>query len=136
MIIDTSAVIAIIFKEDGYMDLIDKMMGAEYIGIGTATLAETGIVLCARLEAKGRMLLALFLQEAGIVQIPFGEDHWREAVNALSTWAKTSPVADTRYRAGVYVAPPATSTHLRGSICQASLLVKNCVPQILTVYYA
>ena len=89
MIIDTSAVIAMIFKEDGYMDLIDKMMEAEYLGIGTATLAETGIVLYARLEAKGRMLLARFLQEAGIVQIPFGEDHWREAVNAYEKFGRS-----------------------------------------------
>ena len=88
MIIDTSAIIAIIFRESGYRELIDKMMEAQFLGVGTVTLAETGIVLCARLESKGKILLARFLQEAGIVQIPFGEDHWREAVSAYERFGR------------------------------------------------
>ena len=88
MIIDTSAIIAIIFRESGYKELIDKMMEAQFLGVGTVTLAETGIVLCARLESKGKILLARFLQEAGIVQIPFGEDHWREAVSAYERFGR------------------------------------------------
>ena len=88
MIIDTSAIIAIIFRESGYKELIDKMMEAQFLGVGTVTLAETGIVLCARLESKGKILLARFLQEAGIVHIPFGEDHWREAVSAYERFGR------------------------------------------------
>ena len=88
MIIDTSAIIAIIFKESGYNVLIDKMMEAESLGVGTATLAETGIVMCGRLESRGKTLLARFLQEAGIAQIPFGEDHWREAVSAYERFGR------------------------------------------------
>ena len=58
MIIDSSALSAIVFKEAGYEQLINKISEAEYLGIGTPTLAETGIVLSARLKGGGRTILA------------------------------------------------------------------------------
>jgi ribonuclease VapC len=82
MIVDTSALVAIIFKEPGYEDLIQKMSEADYLSIGTPTLAETGIVLSARLQGGGKTILARLCQELGLVQVPFGDAHWREAVDA------------------------------------------------------
>ena len=88
MIVDTSAVIAIVFKEPGQEELIHKMSEAEYLGIGTPTLAETGRVLSARLQAGGRTLLARLCQELGLVQIPFGDAHWRDAVEAYERFGR------------------------------------------------
>lgn len=88
MIVDTSAIIGIVFKEPGYENLIEKMASAKVLGIGTPTLAETGIVLSARLGAGAKSVLARLIQELGITAVPFGEDHWREAVNAYERFGR------------------------------------------------
>jgi len=88
MIVDTSAMIAIVFKESGYESLIDKLADAEHLGIGTPTLAETGIVLTGRLGLGAKSLLVRMLQEFGIAEVPFGEAHWREAINAYERFGR------------------------------------------------
>lgn len=88
MIVDTSAVIAIIFKEPGFEELMESLAEAEYLGIGAPTLAETGIVLTARLGVGGKSLLARFIQELGVTEVPFGEAHWREAVDAYGRFGR------------------------------------------------
>jgi ribonuclease VapC len=88
MIIDTSAIIAIVFKEPGYQQLIDKLAEAEYLGIGTPTLAEVGIVLTAKLGAGAKSLLARLIQELSIAQVSFGEEHWREAIDAYDRYGR------------------------------------------------
>ena len=82
MIVDTSALVAITFAEPGYQELIAKLAGAPSAGIGTPTLAETGVVLAARLGQDSRDLVVRLLNEFSIEEIPFGERHWREAVDA------------------------------------------------------
>lgn len=88
MIIDTSVVVAIFLKESGYEQLVDILSKAENTGIGTPTLAETGIVLTARLGFDPLGLLARFLQEFGIVEVPFSDIHWRMAVEAYRRFGK------------------------------------------------
>lgn len=82
MIVDSSALVAITFAEPGHQELIAKLAGAPSAGIGTPTLAETGLVLASRLGRDSRDLVIRLLGEFGIVEIPFGEEHWREAVDA------------------------------------------------------
>jgi ribonuclease VapC len=93
MIIDSSALIAIVFKEPGYDELIHKISGAEYLGIGTPTLAEAGIVLSARLQGGGRTILARLCQELGLIQIPFGDAHGREAIDAYERFGRSRHAA-------------------------------------------
>ena len=88
MIIDTSTVVAIFLKEPGYEPLVSALSAAGNAGMGTPTLAEAGIVLTARLGFDARGVLARFLQEFGIVEVPFGELHWRAAVDAYSRFGK------------------------------------------------
>ena len=54
VILDSSAVLALVFREPGYERVLDAISAASWVGIGAPTLAETGIVLEARLgdEAK------------------------------------------------------------------------------------
>ena len=87
MILDTSAVVAVVMKEPGYEDLLQTMAGGR-AAIGTATLTETAIVLSARLENDARSLLARFLSEASISIIPFGESHYSAAVDAWLRYGK------------------------------------------------
>lgn len=88
MILDSSVLAAIVFREPGSAGLIDKLAAADAAGIGTPTLAEAGLVLTARLRRDARPLLERFLQEFGIVQVPFGEAHWREALRAYRRFGK------------------------------------------------
>ena len=83
MIVDSSAVVSVLLREPGYESLLERLSREQATGIGGPTLAETGIVLTARLGATGRTYLARFLQESGLVVVPFGEEHWRAAVDAF-----------------------------------------------------
>jgi ribonuclease VapC len=57
-------------------------------GVGAATLAEAGIVLTARMGVEGKRVLALFVMESDLVVIPFGDGHWKAAVDAYRRYGK------------------------------------------------
>ena len=82
MIVDSSALVAVTFAEPGHQKLIAKLAGAPSAGIGTPTLAETGLILASRLGRDSRDLVIRLLAEFGIEEIPFGDQHWREAIDA------------------------------------------------------
>ena len=89
MIVDSSALIAIVLVEPGYQALVDHLATAPAIGVGALTLAETGIVLTARLGVAGRSLLARLLQEVGVETIPCTAAHWPIAVDAFTRYGKS-----------------------------------------------
>lgn len=41
MTLDSSALVAVIFSEPGYLDLVDAMLEADVLRLGAPTLAET-----------------------------------------------------------------------------------------------
>ena len=88
MIVDTSALLAIVFRESGYEDILDRILSAPVVAAGSPTLAEAGIVLHARLGAGAHGLLERILDELAIEEISFGSVHWREAVEAYRTFGK------------------------------------------------
>ncbi|MEO7804253.1 MAG: type II toxin-antitoxin system VapC family toxin [Actinomycetota bacterium] len=88
MIVDSSAVIAVMFQEPEYGEVLSKLEGATTKAIGAPTMAEAGLVLTARLQHNAIGLLARFAQELEIVTIPFGEDHWKETVDAFDRYGK------------------------------------------------
>ncbi len=88
MIIDTSAALAVLFGETGFERLVDAITESNVAGMGGPTLCETGIVLAARVGDGAREMLDGFVQELGIEPIPFGERHWREAVEAFHRFGK------------------------------------------------
>lgn len=88
MIIDSSAVIAIFLKEPEHEKVLQKVAGVDSRAIGAPTLAETGIVLTSRMRRNAIGLLARFLQEVEIATVPFGDDHWKEAVDAFDRYGR------------------------------------------------
>jgi ribonuclease VapC len=54
----------------------------------STTLAETGIVLHARIGESARGMLERFLDEFAVQEISFGEIHWREAVEAFRRFGR------------------------------------------------
>ena len=88
MILDTSAIVAIIMQEPDFEDLLRRLASDPAPAVGTATLAETAIVLSARLNRDSRSLLARFLSEAAITVVPLGESHYGAAVGAWLRFGK------------------------------------------------
>jgi ribonuclease VapC len=88
VIVDSSAILAIVLREPGWESLVDEIARDPLCGIGAPTLAETGIVLTAKLGPKARVTLSRFLQEAGITVIPFTDAHWQVAVDAYTRFGK------------------------------------------------
>ncbi len=82
MIIDSSALVAIVLQEPEADDLLRRMRDASSLAIGAATLLETGIVLSARLNDDARGLLARLLQESGIAVVDVTEAHFGVAMDA------------------------------------------------------
>jgi ribonuclease VapC len=87
VIVDASALVAIVLREPGWEGLVDKLSTGP-IGAGAPTLAEAGLVLTAKLGARGRSLLARLVQEARIAIVPFTDEHWPVAVDAYARFGK------------------------------------------------
>ena len=88
MIVDSSTLLAIVFQEPGFEELLLGMEKAPALAVGTPTLAETGIILHARMGEAAHGLLERMLDELDIQEVPFGEIHWREAVDAYHRFGK------------------------------------------------
>lgn len=88
MIIDTSALVAIFIREEGHERLVEAVAAATAAAVAAPTLVEAGIVLSVRMRLDARPLLARFLHDFGIAVIPFGEDHWPEALDAFDRFGK------------------------------------------------
>ena len=88
MILDSSAVVAIFLQEPGHEEVLQKLGSTDSRAIGAPTLAETGIVLTSRMRRNAIGPLARFLQEAEVATVPFGDDHWKEAVDAWDRFGR------------------------------------------------
>jgi ribonuclease VapC len=95
VIVDSSAVIAILLKEPGYERVRDRLAASDQASIGAPTVVESSLVLCSRLGHAGKTLLARLLQEADIEVVEFAADHWTVAADAFIAYGKG------RHRAGL-----------------------------------
>lgn len=83
MVLDSSAIVAIMLREPGYAALLDKIDAAPVLLVGAPTLVESCMVLASRLRADPRPKLLAFLRriEAGIVA--FDQRHFDVAAEAF-----------------------------------------------------
>jgi ribonuclease VapC len=88
VILDTSAIVAIVRQEDGYERLEDAIATFPEAGAGTPTLTEAGIVLTTKFGTRGRALLVHFLDVTAVMPVPFEAAHWRQAVLAHVRYGK------------------------------------------------
>ena len=88
MILDSSVIVAIALREPHHEELVGKLRAAGTLGIGAPTLTEAGMVLSARLGVEPQALLDRFLRDFGVVPLAFGEEHWREALEAFRRFGK------------------------------------------------
>ena len=98
MTLDSSAVIAILFGEHGHLDLVDRILAADQVRIGTPTVVETSIVFGSRRRSDGTGEVQELLQELGVTIVPFGEREWHAATAAFLRFGRRRHAASRRSR--------------------------------------
>ena len=88
MILDSSAIVAIVLDEPERAEFLGKIDAAEVVAVGAPTLVEAGIVLSSRVGDGALVALAALLGAADAIIIEFGPDHWREAIGAWSRFGR------------------------------------------------
>ncbi len=95
MTLDSSALLAVLFSEAGYLALVDKMLEAEVLRIGAPTLVETTLVFESRLGRRSRAPGAKqhdavhdLVNELAITVVPFAESEWHRAVEAFAKYGR------------------------------------------------
>jgi len=88
LILDSSAIVAVITEELGAEWIVEKLRRADVRGVNAATLAETGIVLQRRLGVEPQAILDRFLRDFDVAVVEFGDAHWREAVDAYRRFGR------------------------------------------------
>lgn len=84
MIVDTSALVAVLLREPGHETLLARLTEPSVAAaIGAPTLVELGIVLSARLERDARPIVADLIETLDLAVIPFTDDHWAAATRAF-----------------------------------------------------
>lgn len=88
MILDSSAIIAILMREPGADQLLEKLTFSVNVSVGGPTLTETAIVLATKLGSDPRELIEGFLEELEVTVVPFGDLHWQQSLDAYLRFGK------------------------------------------------
>lgn len=88
MTLDSSALVAVLFSEPGYLDLVDAILQADAVRVGAPTLVETGMVLAGRRGRPAGRELDDLVRELGIAVAPFGEREWHAALDAYGRFGR------------------------------------------------
>lgn len=88
MILDSSAIVAILLKEPDHERLLERLAENPEPGVGAPTMVETGIVLTARLGERGQTLLGRLAQAYELTVLACDTEHWTTAVQAFLRFGK------------------------------------------------
>lgn len=88
MILDTSAILTILFEEVGHEDLLRKILAVERKGVAAPTLLEGSMVLARKHGLAAPGILDRWVRQFDVSVIPFGDVHWRAAADAFARFGK------------------------------------------------
>lgn len=88
MILDTSAIIAILLKEPDSTHLLDRLETVSFRAVSPPILVEAAAVLSHRLRKPPEGTLLRFLQQFSVHVEPFVDVHWVEATKAVWRFGK------------------------------------------------
>jgi len=86
--LDSSALIAVLFAEPGYLDLVDRILDADHVRVGAPTLVETSLVLAGRRRSPAVGEIDGLVKELAVTVVPFGEAEWRAAIDAFARFGR------------------------------------------------
>ena len=88
MTLDSSALIAVLFAEPGYLALVDRILEADHVRVGAPTLVETSLVVEGRRRTPAAGDVEGLVKELAITVVPFGEGEWRIAIEAFRRFGR------------------------------------------------
>ena len=88
MTLDSSALVAILFAEPGYLDLVDRILEADAVRISAPTVVETMLVFAGRRRSSDAGEVDVLLKELGVTVVPFGERETHAAVAAFVKYGR------------------------------------------------
>lgn len=88
MTLDSSVLVAVIFSEPGFLQLVDLMLEADTIRVGAPTLAEASLVVTGRRRKASDRDLEELVRELGVTVVSFGEEEWRAAAAAFQRYGR------------------------------------------------
>jgi len=88
MVLDSSVLLHILFREPGYQEVSRRLNDAPRLLVGAPTLVEAAMVLVRREGDAQRFLLDELLRKLAVEVVPFGEAHYREAISAFRRYGK------------------------------------------------
>jgi ribonuclease VapC len=88
LILDSSAIVALICREPGHDALVDKIGDAQQLSVGAPTLAETELTLTIKLGYDAGALVEQFLAETGTQVLPFQREHVSVFLEAFLRYGK------------------------------------------------
>jgi len=95
MTLDSSALIAVLFAEPGYLDLVDRILAADAVRISAPSVVEASVVFAGRRRSADAGEVDALLKELGVTVVPFGE---RESLAAVAAFLR---YGRGRHRAGL-----------------------------------
>jgi ribonuclease VapC len=97
MTLDSSALIAILFAEPGYLGLVDRILEADHVRVGAPTLVETSLVFTGRRGARSAESVEGLIAELGVSVVPFSEIEARLATDAFRRFGRGRHAAALNY---------------------------------------
>ncbi len=88
MIVDTSAVIALIVEEPDHERILRAITEGGLAGIGAPTMFEAELVMSARLGPSGHGMVRHLVDGLDLNELPFEAEHRREATAAFLRFGK------------------------------------------------
>ncbi len=88
MTLDSSVLIAILFAEPGYLDLVDRILCEDTVRISAPSVVEASLVLAGRRRSPAAGEMGALLNELGVTVVPFGEHESRVAVDAFLRYGR------------------------------------------------
>jgi ribonuclease VapC len=88
MVVDSSALVAILLEEPGHKQLFQKAADSEVTVVGAPQALETAIVVFGRFRKDARFLLDGLLRSMGAEVVPFDRDHYDAAISAFLRYGK------------------------------------------------
>jgi ribonuclease VapC len=88
MTLDSSALLAILLSESGALDLVDRILEADVVRVGTPTLVETAVVLASRRGKPSIAEVTHLVEELGVTVAPFGVAEWQAAASAYDRFGR------------------------------------------------
>ncbi len=88
MTVDSSALIAILFSEPGFLPLVDFILEADTVRAGAPTVTETSVVAVGRRGKPAIRDVEALVRELDIIVVPFGQAEWHAAVTAFQRFGR------------------------------------------------